>query len=136
MRLLAQFQPADVTVSEPCAPKPASPDDPEEEFYGPGQLDGDTTSVSELDAYLEEACAPADSAETEPLEWWKAAEGWFPLLSRVARSVLCIPASSATSERAFSAAGYIINKRRVNIHPDNVNKLLFIKSAYGLDPFA
>jgi hypothetical protein len=42
-----------------------------------------------------------------PLEWWKGNEKQYPLLARVARKVLAIPATSASSERVFSAAGLV-----------------------------
>ena len=48
---------------------------------------------------------------TEPVEiggladWWKDQRNELPLLSRVARHVLLVPASSASSERVFSTAG-------------------------------
>ena len=36
-----------------------------------------------------------------PLKWWKEHETQFPHLSKVAREVLAIPATSALSERVF-----------------------------------
>ena len=40
---------------------------------------------------------------TQVLPWWAVYEKAFPLLSKVAKYVLGIPASSAKSERVFSA---------------------------------
>ncbi|KAE8880653.1 hypothetical protein PF005_g27857 [Phytophthora fragariae] len=39
----------------------------------------------------------------------------LPNLARVARSVLCIPASSAMSESVFSSAGNVMSKTRSSI---------------------
>ena len=51
----------------------------------------------------------------------------FPLLSRCARYILAIPASSATSERIFSAGGLTVTSLRSNLAEDTVEDLLMIK---------
>jgi hypothetical protein len=51
----------------------------------------------------------------------------FPLLHRVAMEVLIIPATSASSERVFSVAGYILNKKRTRLTGNRVNILIFLK---------
>jgi len=38
----------------------------------------------------------------------------------------CIPASSAASERVFSTAGRLLEKKRTNLAPSSVNSLLFL----------
>jgi len=43
----------------------------------------------------------------------------------MAGRILCIPASSATTERVFDAADRLPGKRRTNLAPDSVNSLLF-----------
>ena len=55
----------------------------------------------ELDMYLmtEE---PSDTQEQDILSWWVKNKEKFPILFQVVRMVLAIPASSSTSERAFS----------------------------------
>ena len=40
----------------------------------------------------------------DPLEYWRENKGSFDILRKVAADVLSIPASSSSSERAFSAA--------------------------------
>jgi len=47
-------------------------------------------------------------------------------MSSLARRILCIPASSAASERVFDAAGRLLEKRRTNLAPDSVYSLLFL----------
>ena len=39
----------------------------------------------------------------------------FPLLAKCARHILAIPASSATSERFFSAGGLMVSSKRTNV---------------------
>ena len=42
--------------------------------------------------------------------------------------VLVIPATSAGSERTFSAAGRIIEERRSHLDPDTVDSILRVRS--------
>ena len=39
----------------------------------------------------------------------------------------CVPASSATSERVFSAGGQIVGCKKTKLQPDFVDKLLFVQ---------
>jgi hypothetical protein len=57
----------------------------------------------------------------------------FPLLSRVAVGILSIPASSASSERVFSTAGRILEKRRNRLSSSSVDCLLFLHSKHNAD---
>ena len=75
---------------------------------------------------------------TNPLDWWRIHEPRFPLprsvpkwvtymvygnpfghrsrhplLAELSRRILCIPATSAPSERVFSAAGLTISKKKL-----------------------
>jgi len=50
----------------------------------------------------------------------------LPKMFSLARRIICIPASSAVSERVFDAAGRLLEKRRTNLAPDSVNSLLFL----------
>uniref|UniRef100_G3N7L6 HAT C-terminal dimerisation domain-containing protein n=1 Tax=Gasterosteus aculeatus TaxID=69293 RepID=G3N7L6_GASAC len=59
------------------------------------------------------------SKTESPLSWWK----WFPALASLAKSFLCIPATSTPSERLFSAAGNIASKKRASLSPEHVNML-------------
>ncbi|KAG1957223.1 zinc finger BED domain-containing protein RICESLEEPER 2-like [Pimephales promelas] len=68
--------------------------------------------------------------ERDLLGWWKNNCGVFPLLSKLARSILSIPASSSSSERNFSAAGLTFNQRRTALKPSTVDAVLFLHSSY------
>jgi hypothetical protein len=61
-----------------------------------------------------------------PLDWWKINESRFPRLAVLARRILCIPATSAPSERLFSAAGLTIANDRASLLPDNASMLIFL----------
>ena len=50
----------------------------------------------------------------------------FPKLSQIAREVLCIPATSASSERVFSDGGTLVSARRTGLTPDSIDNILFL----------
>jgi hypothetical protein len=64
-----------------------------------------------------------------PLNWWKLHEFKYKMLSILAARYLCIPATSAPSERVFSAAGLTIAKDRSRLSPDHANELIFLHDA-------
>ncbi|KAF5340659.1 hypothetical protein D9611_007287 [Ephemerocybe angulata] len=61
------------------------------------------------------------------LSWWADNAGRLPTWASLARDHLAIMASSVSSERAFSAAGITISKRRNRLLPDLVEALQFMK---------
>ena len=66
-----------------------------------------------------------------PLEWWKNESAKLPILSKLARRVLCIPATSAPSERVFSAAGLTIANRRASLNVENAAALIFLHESWS-----
>ena len=54
------------------------------------------------------------------LYWWKTNEMMFPLLAKIARTILAIPSSSAKSERVFSTGGNIVTAKRCRLGPKKV----------------
>lgn len=89
----------------------------------PSTTDTDTSqrAKSEMRRYMDE-----EPCEISPLIWWKENEGRYPALSKMARKYLALPATSTPSERAFSIAGSIVNKKRACLLPENVNMLVFL----------
>ncbi|CAF4383537.1 unnamed protein product, partial [Rotaria sp. Silwood2] len=61
---------------------------------------------------------------SNPLNFWKEQHEKFPQLSRLARSIFSIPATSAGVEREFSAAGLVIQEQRTNLSPEQLDNLL------------
>ncbi|XP_049333290.1 E3 SUMO-protein ligase ZBED1-like [Astyanax mexicanus] len=66
------------------------------------------------------------SKKENPLSWWKLNEPKYPTLASMAKSFLCIPATSTPSERLFSASGNIASKKRASLSPEHVNMLTFL----------
>ena len=52
----------------------------------------------------------------------------FSRLSRLALALLCVPASSAASERVFSETGRILEARRQQLSRDSVDALVFLRN--------
>ena len=65
-------------------------------------------------------------AESNPLDWWKLQAPSYPVLAKLAKTYLCICASSSPSERLFSASGNILSKKRTLLMPEKLNMLVFL----------
>ena len=61
------------------------------------------------------------------LHWWRDHERVLPLLSKVAKKVFTIPASSSKSERVFSTGGNFVTKKRTRLASKKVEYLIVIK---------
>ena len=64
------------------------------------------------------------------MKWWKAHKNQFPLMSQAVRELLCVPASSSASERAFSVGGLICSQRRGLLSTKRIEELANIKLNY------
>jgi hypothetical protein len=62
-----------------------------------------------------------------PLSWWKSNHTRFPSVWLLAQKILSIPATFAPSERVFSVASGVINKKRASIKPTNAELLMFLR---------
>lgn len=87
-------------------------------------VDGLTSDRNELSEYVNLKVAK----ETDICCFWRENKFVFPKLYQIACRVLCVPASSSASERVFSLAGRILEKRRTSLSSSNVNSLLFLNS--------
>lgn len=68
-----------------------------------------------------------DGSYTNPLEWWKKHEGDYPILSRMAKAFLAIPATSAPSERIWSRVALILTTKRANLDPEVASGMMFVR---------
>ncbi|CAN0023281.1 unnamed protein product, partial [Phaeothamnion confervicola] len=66
---------------------------------------------------------------TNPLLWWREQEMELPNLAKLARRVLCIPATSVPSERLFSVAGRTVTQRQNRLSHESAEGLIYLKSA-------
>jgi hypothetical protein len=95
------------------------------EFFSSGQEVTEEKAPMEIEISSYLAMVRPKRSDVDILKWWKDNEQVLPLLSREARKFLCIPASSTSSERMFSAAGNIVTAKRYNLDPKTTQRLLF-----------
>ena len=68
-----------------------------------GENEGESGIGDECKRYFTERLLPRNS---DPLEWWKLNQFRFPHVAAVATSVFAVQATSTSSERLFSTAGF------------------------------
>ena len=82
---------------------------------------------SDLDVYLEEGgflCLDDLDLDIDALEWWKANNLKFRILSKMASDILSIPITTVASEFAFSTGGRVIDVYRASLSTKTVQALL------------
>ncbi len=111
---LSQMQPKRVFTEPPPAKRRClwDYDDPEPE---------ESPSSVLIEDYLR---VPRSGRKANPLDYWKTHPS--ATLKKVVRKYLCVPASSAPSERVFSNAGLIVTHLRTRLSPEKVEMLLFL----------
>ena len=87
---------------------------------------------SELRIYRRERILKHTASDpANPLIWWKNHDTQYPVLSKLAKQFLGVPATSAPSERIFSAAGNTITKKRNRLKPDISSVLVFLQQSWN-----
>jgi hypothetical protein len=81
-------------------------------------------SKSELLIYLEETNVCLSDKEFDLLNWWKVNSHRFPVVSRMAKKFLTIPATSVSSESTFSTGGRTLDDYRSSLRPSMVEALV------------
>ena len=87
-------------------------------------VDEEKTAHEEVDRYM----ASVEDRKLETLDWWRKNASRYPRVAVLARKMLARPATSVPSERLFSIGGKIITADRSSLHPETVDKLLFLNS--------
>ena len=78
---------------------------------------------SELDTYLAKPTIPR-SGHFDVLAWWRSNSLEYPILSRMARDILVVPASSVASESAFIIGKRVISDDRSRLALETVEALV------------
>jgi hypothetical protein len=69
----------------------------------------------------------------DPLKIWAALEPQLPDMARLARKLLCIPATSTDCERLFSLTGRLVTKTRNRLHGETTEALALLQEWLRLD---
>ncbi|PIA61750.1 hypothetical protein AQUCO_00200025v1 [Aquilegia coerulea] len=86
---------------------------------------------SELERYLAQSSVDLDiNKPLDVLDWWKAQEGNYPLLSAMARDLLTVPVSSVPLELAFDSSERLINQCRSYISPKLLEASVCLRDWY------
>jgi len=84
--------------------------------------------LSDLDQYCNEPLLSWKEGDYfDILNWWKTQGVRYPILVRMARDVLAIPATTVASESVFSLGGRIVHKYRSRLDPQVVEALVCTK---------
>ena len=104
--------------------KVQSGEDSDDEYYSK-----DVSSTNEVTDYLHEKIA---ERQQDPLEYWKTKSTVYPILSRMARDILAVPATSCATERMFSSCRDHLGVRRNRLSEETFRALMFLEGN-GLD---
>ena len=85
------------------------------------------TNGDEIEVYKDRTVLNCDAV----LKCWSKQED-LPKLAELSRFIFSIPASEATSERLFSTSGRILEERRQNLDPENVDSIINTCSEFKL----
>lgn len=78
---------------------------------------------NELDSYMNETYTHKHS---NPLEYWAINRNKYSYLAKLVLYMLCCPATSVPSERVFSKAENILNKKRNRLEGNTLNMILLL----------
>ena len=83
----------------------------------------------EVSRFIGEAVLPFKVGNdwANPLKWWQLKQQVCPRLSKLAKIVLAIPATSAPTERIFSKATNVLSKKRAGLTAENAGMCVFLQ---------
>lgn len=84
------------------------------------------TSSSQVEDELEMYLNTCTGSEPDVLSFWQGKAKIWPILSKCAKWMLSIPATSTPSEQAFFLAGRTLEDCHSQLNPDTVDGLLFL----------
>ncbi|KAJ0081198.1 hypothetical protein Patl1_12019 [Pistacia atlantica] len=67
------------------------------------------------------------SDQFDILQWWKAHQKTYPILSTIAHDLLTPPVSTVASESDFSTGGCVLDERRSSLHPSVAETIMCMK---------
>lgn len=79
---------------------------------------------NEVEEYLKEDMISFNQC---PLNWWLNKKNKYPILAKMARIYLAVPATSTSSERLFSDAGNLLSAKRSKMNSELFQHIMFLK---------
>jgi hypothetical protein len=86
------------------------------------------TTKNELDKYLGEENESLLNKKFDVLLWWKLNAHRYPVVAKMAKNFLTIPATSVSSESTFSTGGRVLDDYRSSLKPAMVEALVCASS--------
>jgi hypothetical protein len=81
-------------------------------------------ATNEVEEYLKEDNITFNQC---PFNWWLNKKNKYPILAKMARIHLAIPATSTPSERLFSDAGNLLSAKRSRMNSELFQRIIFLK---------
>ena len=96
-------------------------------------INNQSISINQLDLEIENYTnlATTYNNKFDVLHWWQTNWEAFPNLFRLSCRIFCIPASSAVSERTFSAAKSLISEKRTRLTSKNIDNIMFLHNYFN-----
>ena len=86
------------------------------------------TQLSEVDIMINTYLAKLVAGQQyDALDFWRENEKTFPILAKLAKKYLSVPASTANVERMFSISGHIFSLKRRKLGSHIFSCLVFLK---------
>ncbi|CAO4387954.1 unnamed protein product [Caenorhabditis nigoni] len=93
-----------------------------------------SNATKEMEVYRNQVTENRLPSTSDPMTFWSTHEAKYPIISKSARKLLAIPASSASSERLFSACGRILaNRLRNRMKQETCSALLLVQAKEGME---
>nr|XP_051211195.1 zinc finger BED domain-containing protein RICESLEEPER 1-like [Lolium perenne] len=83
---------------------------------------------SELTCYLEDKTHPMADRNFKIVDWWRLNAHRYPVIAKIARKFLTVPATSVSSESRFSTGGRVLDDYRSSLRPKMVEALVCVAS--------
>ncbi|KAE8816976.1 hypothetical protein D1007_05528 [Hordeum vulgare] len=83
---------------------------------------------SELNSYLEDKTHPISDPHFTLLDWWRLNAHRYPIIAKMGKKFLTIPATSVSSESTFSTGGRVLDDYRSSLRPTMVEALVCASS--------
>lgn len=99
----------------------------------PGWFGGPPERYSTLQAEVHNYLfRPVEPMDIKPLDWWRLNQISYPHLTKLARQMLAVPATSVSSESHFSAGRRLMTNFRCGMTPDSLEQQICLKSWHPL----